>query len=50
MGQSTVAFDVRRQVALHLVAKFALKKAKLSACFDALREHGKIQPSTEPEY
>ena len=53
MGQSTVALDVRRlsqQVALRLVAKFALKKVKLSTCLDALREHRKIQPSTEPEY
>jgi hypothetical protein len=51
MGQSTVALDVRRlsqQVALRLVAKFALKKGKLGACLDALREHRKIQPSTEP--
>jgi hypothetical protein len=53
MGQSTVAFDVRRlsqDVALHLVAEFALKKGKLSACLDSLREHRKIQSATEPEY
>jgi hypothetical protein len=53
MGQSTVVLDVRRfsqQVALRLVAKFALKKAKLSACLDALREHWKSQSSAEPEY
>jgi hypothetical protein len=53
MGQSPVALDVRglsQEIALRLAAKFSLKKGKLSACLDALREDRKIQPSAEPEY
>jgi hypothetical protein len=51
MGQSTVALDVRRlsqQVALRLVAKFALKKGKLGAVSTPSASTGRFSPRPSP--